>query len=122
MSLIIVEYLPYLAFAAAAVLMAWVGVDVLRGRRAKKVPGPAKDSGRGLAGPVMPLAEIPVSQAHVPPEPEVLAPQAEVSLEDAPEPAPMTEESSRVAGQEILVKRDPSVRVFDTAVAPSGRV
>jgi hypothetical protein len=116
MTMLIVEYLPYMAFFAAGVLVAWVAADMLRGRKRK--PAPAQESVRGLAGPVEPLRalepepEIPVSQA-VELQPEEAAPQA----------APEIEIAAACAASEkiVMVKRDPSVRVFDTAVAASER-
>ncbi|MCA8914469.1 MAG: hypothetical protein KDB90_03585 [Planctomycetes bacterium] len=152
MMLLIVEYIPYVAFTAAAGLVAWVTADVLRSRKraTAKAPEAAQDSGRGLAGPAQPLAtlrpeaeeavdsiaeeaaeeapelappeelELPVSQARD------LSAEEETGAE-AEAPAEVTEESETaddapvVAAEVIPVRRDPSVRVFDTAVAPSER-
>lgn len=147
MTLLIVEYIPYVAFTAAAGLVAWVVTDVLRSRKRApaKSPETAQDSGRGLAGPAEPLKAL---------EPEEAEPVAEVVgevAEETPELAPAeelelpvsqakeltaeaedaqaegTEESEPaddapvVAADVIPVQRDPSVRVFDTAVAASER-
>jgi hypothetical protein len=117
MTMLIVEYLPYVAFFAAGVLVAWVAADMLRVRRRK--PAPAQESVRGLAGPVEPLRalepepDIPVSQAVVLPAQEFV-PAVEV---------PEIEIAAATAASEkiVMVKRDPSVRVFDTAVAASER-
>lgn len=159
MTVLIVEYVPYVAFTAAAGLVAWVGFDVLRARLARPrvtAPEAAQDSGRGLAGPAIPLsaraplvAEVvpvfepepePVVAAEPEPEPEAmlaaepepvaqLEPEAEpelpvsqaVDVAEAPEEDPAEQLPIEVRADVIAVRRDPSVRVFDTAVAPSER-
>lgn len=131
MTMLIVEYLPYMAFFAAGVLVAWVAADMLRSRKRK--PAPKQESVRGLAGPVQPLQalepEIPVSQA-VELQPEELTPKVaeEPAADDwapAEELKPEREiEIAAVRGASekiVMVRRDPSVRVFDTAVATSER-
>jgi hypothetical protein len=134
MSLLIVEYLPYFAFFAAGVLVAWVGADLLRSKRRKPVAMP-KDSGRGLTGPVEPLREpvmtpaeelvLPVSQAVAFAPAGASAKVALVTLvpeaELEPELAMAAVEPAAASEKMQLVRRDPSVRVFDTAVAPSER-
>lgn len=149
MTVLIVEYVPYVAFTAAAGLVAWVGFDVLRARFARPravAPEAAQDSGRGLAGPAIPLsaraplvAEVvpvfepepePVVVAEAEPEPVAeLEPEAEpelpvsqaVDVAEAPEEDPAEKLPIEVRADVIAVRRDPSVRVFDTAVAPSER-
>lgn len=147
MTVLIVEYIPYVAFTAAAGLVAWVSFDVLRARFARPrvlAPDAAQDSGRGLAGPAIPLsaraplvAEVvpeaePVVVAEIEPEPAVEAavePELPVSQavnvaeEPAEEPAAEVAEELPIAVEAdvITVRRDPSVRVFDTAVAASER-
>jgi hypothetical protein len=151
MTVLIVEYIPYVAFTAAAGLVAWVSFDVLRARFARPrvlAPDAAQDSGRGLAGPAIPLsaraplvAEVvpeaePVVVAEIEPEPAVEAavePELPVSQavnvaeepaeEAAEEPAAEVAEELPIAVEAdvITVRRDPSVRVFDTAVAASER-
>jgi len=149
MTVLIVEYVPYVAFTAAAGLVAWVGFDMLRARLARPrgvAPEAAQDSGRGLAGPAIPLsaraplvAEVvpvfepepePVVVAEAEPEPVAeLEPEAEpelpvsqaVDVAEAPEEDPAEELPIEVRADVIAVRRDPSVRVFDTAVAPSER-
>lgn len=150
MTLIIVDVIPYFAFAGAGLILAWLGFDILRSRKPKAKAAPA-ESVRGLAGPAEPLREVT-------PEPEVpvsfavdLDPVAiEVETSDnidgpehLPEPAsrlgedtevnvePVTEEddevraaadeSARVLGGDTMIRRDPSVRVFDAVVAASER-
>ena len=152
MMLLIVEYIPHIAFAGAAALVGWVAFDVLRSRkRTKAVVETTQDSGRGLAGPAGPLVALAVDEdsdveaddqaAEVVSEvvePETyeeaaeLAPPEELELpvsqarELAPEPDEAEEiepeaDTPVVAANVIPVRRDPSVRVFDTAVAPSER-
>ena len=149
MTVLIVEYVPYVAFTAAAGLVAWVGFDMLRARLARPrgvAPEAAQDSGRGLAGPAIPLsaraplvAEVvpvfepepePVVVAEAEPEPVAeLEPEAEpelpvsqaVDVAEAPEEDPAEQLPIEVRADVIAVRRDPSVRVFDTAVAPSER-
>lgn len=149
MTVLIVEYVPYVAFTAAAGLVAWVGFDVLRARLARPrvtAPEAAQDSGRGLAGPAIPLsaraplvAEVvpvfepepePVVVAEAEPEPVAeLEPEAEpelpvsqaVDVAEAPEEDLAEKLPIEVRADVIAVRRDPSVRVFDTAVAPSER-
>jgi hypothetical protein len=144
--LLIVEIVPYVAFLGAAVLMGWVGFDILRARRRKQSPQPARDSGRGLAGPPQPITDQPEVEAEAPqvtitPDDELILPNShavDVAHEpdacDNAEPEPDSVESSEQAElapeadedldsdeSVILVRRDPSVRVFDTAVAASER-
>jgi hypothetical protein len=156
MTLLIVEYIPYVAFTAAAAMVAWVVADVLRGRKRAKAPEATQDSGRGLAGPAEPLQavesetvaevvaevldetpelappeelELPVSQAQdlAPDEaaeelaPEEAAPEAEFATDDMAEEGQPSDDAPVVAAEVIPVRRDPSVRVFDTAVAASER-
>jgi len=149
MTVLIVEYVPYVAFIAAAGLVAWVGFDVLRARLARPrtaAPEAAQDSGRGLAGPAVPLSAraplvaelVPVVEPEPEPEPEAAAepepvaelePEAEpelpvsqaVDVAEAPEEDPVEKLPIEVRADVIAVRRDPSVRVFDTAVAPSER-
>lgn len=149
MTVLIVEYVPYVAFTAAAGLVAWVGFDMLRARLARPrgvAPEAAQDSGRGLAGPAIPLsaraplvAEVvpvfepepePVVVAEAEPEPVAeLEPEAEpelpvsqaVDVAEAPEEDLAEKLPIEVRADVIAVRRDPSVRVFDTAVAPSER-
>ena len=149
MTVLIVEYVPYVAFTAAAGLVAWMGFDMLRARLARPrgvAPETAQDSGRGLAGPAIPLsvraplvAEVvpvfepepePVVVAEAEPEPVAeLEPEAEpelpvsqaVDVAEAPEEDPAEKLPIEVRADVIAVRRDPSVRVFDTAVAPSER-
>ena len=151
MTVLIVEYVPYVAFIAAAGLVAWVGFDVLRARLARPretAPEAAQDSGRGLAGPAIPLSAraplvaevVPVFEPEPEPEPVVAAeaepepvaelePEAEpelpvsqaVDVAEAPEEDPAEKLPIEVRADVIAVRRDPSVRVFDTAVAPSER-
>ncbi|MCZ7605919.1 MAG: hypothetical protein M5U25_07530 [Planctomycetota bacterium] len=151
MTVLIVEYVPYVAFTAAAGLVAWVGFDVLRARLARPrvtAPEAAQDSGRGLAGPAIPLSAraplvaevVPVFEPEPEPEPVVAAepepepvaelePEAEpelpvsqaVDVAEAPEEDPAEQLPIEVRADVIAVRRDPSVRVFDTAVAPSER-
>lgn len=151
MTVLIVEYVPYVAFTAAAGLVAWVGFDVLRARLAgsrAKAPEAAQDSGRGLVGPAIPLSArapliaeqqpqpAPVAAAKVEaepageveaeiepeiePEPELPVSHA-VDVAEEPEASPAEELPIEVEAGVISVRRDPSVRVFDTAVAPSER-
>lgn len=153
MTVLIVEYVPYVAFTAAAGLVAWVGFDMLRARLARPrgvAPEAAQDSGRGLAGPAIPLSAraplvaevVPVYEPEPEPEPEPvvvaeaepepvaeLEPEAEpelpvsqaVDVAEAPEEDPAEKLPIEVRADVIAVRRDPSVRVFDTAVAPSER-
>lgn len=149
MTVLIVEYVPYVAFTAAAGLVAWVGFDMLRARLARPrgvTTEAAQDSGRGLAGPAIPLsaraplvAEVvpvfepepePVVVAEAEPEPVAeLEPEAEpelpvsqaVDVAEAPEEDLAEKLPIEVRADVIAVRRDPSVRVFDTAVAPSER-
>ena len=156
MMLLIVEYIPYVAFTAAAGLVAWVTADVLRSRKraTAKAPEAAQDSGRGLAGPAQPLTalqpeaeevaeevaeniaeeaaeeapelappeelELPVSQARDLSAEEETSAEAEASAEVTKE-SETADDAPVVAVEVIPVRRDPSVRVFDTAVAPSER-
>lgn len=163
MAILIVEVLPYLAFAGAAVLLAWVGMDVLRDRK-KSPPQGAEESARGLAGSPEPFAgetsgRIEVVEDEPPveeeardtadntykeeadePAPEVTVshavdvakepaesdnePEADTEPEaDAPDADDRSSESDafEVSGDAIMVRRDPSVRVFDTSVAASSR-
>ena len=128
MSLLIVEYLPYFAFFAAGVLVAWVGADLLRSKRRKPLAAP-QDSGRGLAGPVEPMREpvmtpadelvLPVSQAV---EFAPVGTSAKMPVAPVESSRDIKVEATAAASEKMqLVRRDPSVRVFDTAVAPSER-
>lgn len=163
----IVEAVPYIAFTGAGLLLAWVGLDLLRAKlRARNVsPAPA-ESGRGLAGKPEPLsARIPALAAAATHEPPVVADavvqlagesgpviglRMEADSRPMPALAPATDpglsfqrdtevpaltaenvaESDKMqpvgsgvaAASAPLVRRDPSVRVFDTAVAASDRV
>ena len=152
--LLIVEIVPYVAFLGAAVLVGWVGFDILREKK-RRTPAPEpQDSGRGLAGPPQPMTgesiETEPDTEQKEPEPEIIiAPAEELVLpsshavdvaseteqcenetrESEPEEpaasstelAPETEEDLDSDETVILVRRDPSVRVFDTAVAASER-
>lgn len=149
--LLIVEIVPYVAFLGAAALVGWVGFDILREKKRKAPAPEAKDSGRGLAGPPQPLTEespeeqvdneviiepaeelvLPSSHAvdvaseeesceNEVPEPE-LEPEPEEAEASSGELAPEAEEDLDSDETVILVRRDPSVRVFDTAVAASER-
>ncbi|MCB9893873.1 MAG: hypothetical protein H6839_05470 [Planctomycetes bacterium] len=152
MTLLIVEYVPYVAFTAAAGLVAWVAADVLRSRKRTTggVPETTKESGRGLAGPAQPLTglqpevederaaidevgeatpdltpaeelHLPVSQARdLAAEDEQTAEAEEPAVESTEENEPV-DDAPVVAAAVIPVRRDPSVRVFDTAVAASER-
>jgi hypothetical protein len=128
MTLLIVEYLPYFAFFGAGVLVAWVGADLLRSKRRKPVAAP-QDSGRGLAGPVEPLREpamAPAEELELPVSHAVGFAPAETSAKVPAAPAQSrrdikVEATAAASEKMVLVRRDPSVRVFDTAVAPSER-
>ena len=150
MTLLIVDIIPYFAFGGAALLLGWLAFDILRSRKpAAAKPAPA-ESARGLAGPAEPLrdagrvADIPVSLAvnfepvaivveesdnadgpMLEPEPESrLGEDTEVSAEPVTEEEDVEAvvvESARMTGGEVLIKRDPSVRVFDAVVAASER-
>jgi hypothetical protein len=128
MSLIIVEYLPYFAFFAAGVLVAWVGADVLRSKRRRQLAAP-QDSGRGLAGPVEPLREpvmAPAEELELPVSQAVGFAPAGTSVKASAAPAQSrrdikVEATAAASEKMVLVRRDPSVRVFDTAVAANER-
>ena len=126
--LLFVEYAPYLAFVAAALLLAFVGLEwyLRRGKLAldTALPLSVGDSGRGLAGPPRPLSKrMEPSQsdaASAKSEPEQESATVVVKLEarlDSERPQP--EEAAEQGESEKLIpaRRDPSVRVFDTAVA-----
>ncbi|MBZ0137999.1 MAG: hypothetical protein K8I27_16705 [Planctomycetes bacterium] len=149
--LLIVEIVPYVAFLGAAALVGWVGFDVFREKRRKAPLIEAQDSGRGLAGPPRPMTEEPPEEEDPSEdEPVLIAPPLELVLpsshavdvasepeqceneatesdevEASPEPeselAPEAEDNLDSDETVILVRRDPSVRVFDTAVAASER-
>ena len=165
MTLLIVEYISWIAFVGAGLLVGWVGADMLISKRRKpsKAPEP-KDSGRGLAGPAEPMSStrqaqveneetdeateeepkveapaqqeiepaeelvLPVSQAvemtdepEEEPEEEATEPEETADLEAQTEAETQPEDEDVVSGDVMLVKRDPSVRVFDAVVAPSER-
>lgn len=170
----IVEAVPYIAFAGAALLLAWVGIDLLRAKlraATRNAPAPA-ESGRGLAGKPEPLGSMAPANAPEPvfevqyDSPLVAEAVVQLSGESGPviglqmegdsrplnalNPATdpgltfnrdtevpvitpeITTESDKMAAvgsaasspvlSSPLVRRDPSVRVFDTAVAASDRV
>lgn len=129
--LLFVEYVPYLAFVAAGLLLAYVGLEwyLRRGKLALDTALPLNvgDSGRGLAGPARALSKrMEPSAPNLPDaasaksEPEQESATVVVKLEaklESEEPQP--EEATEQGQSEKLIpaRRDPSVRVFDTAVA-----
>ena len=165
MMLLVVEYVSWIAFIGAGLIVAWLGADILRaklGKRTKSAPEAAQESGRGLAGPAEPLkpqivSEVSEPEAAVASEPEptpeqpAIEPAEELVLpvtqavtmadeveesdnDEAPETAEVvaesaveleptedSEEAEFVGADVVLVRRDPSVRVFDAVVAPSER-
>lgn len=165
MMLLVVEYVSWIAFIGAGLIVAWLAADLLRarlGKRRKSSPETAQESGRGLAGPAEPLkpeivSEVSEPEAAVEVEPErapeqpVIEPAEELVLPvtqavamadeaeesdntEAPESAEVqaetaveleptedSEEAEFVGADVVLVRRDPSVRVFDAVVAPSER-
>ncbi|MCA8913734.1 MAG: hypothetical protein KDB82_18765 [Planctomycetes bacterium] len=162
MTLLIVEYVSWIAFVGAGLLVGWVGADMLISKRRKPrkpAPEPA-DSGRGLVGPAEPMSsarqasvgdretETEEPRVEAPAQPEIepaeelvlpvsqaveMTEEAEEAEEAAAlepeEPADLatdeadgqSEDEALVSGDVMLVKRDPSVRVFDAVVAPSER-
>ena len=144
--LLIVEIVPYIAFFGAAALVGWVGFDMLREKRRKAPASEPQDSGRGLAGPALPMTDEPEEdvdhEASITPAEELVLPSShavDVAGEEEqcdnetsePQPEDVEASSSELAPEAdedldsdetvILVRRDPSVRVFDTAVAASER-
>ena len=125
--LLFVEYVPYLAFLAAGLLLAYVGLEwyLRRGKLAldTALPLSVGDSGRGLAGPPRPLSkrmepsepnQSDVASAKSEPEQESATVVVKLESEE-----PQPEEAAKQGESEKLIpaRRDPSVRVFDTAVA-----
>lgn len=188
MTLMIVEFLPWFAFAGAAFLLGWVAFDIAMAKL--RAPGPATStaggSGRGLVGDPEPFAaagtepESEPVEVEATTEPEEEPQDAEEANETANlnakrERAPSTDDETPETGDEtespeiptshaqdvaespevsdneddtetvpvaesegasedstsdedgpvfadaVMVRQDPSVRVFDAVVAPSSR-
>lgn len=153
MMLLFVEYIPWIAFIGAGLLVGWVGADIARSRlrKPRNAAPETQDSGRGLAGPPERLkpepevaeaakaVEVAPEQLEIEPAEELVLPVTQaVSLTEAAdeteaepekpaeteaeqEPAELEPTEEEVSGEMMLVRRDPSVRVFDAVVAPSER-
>jgi len=94
MQIAILDLIPYIAYAGAAVLILWVVGEVVLSkmrRKAKPTLAEPKDSGRGLAGPPEPLsaesrammaARAPVSTDEEETAPEPVIADVRISTED----------------------------------------
>lgn len=136
--LLFVEYVPYLAIGAAGLLLAFVGGEWLLNRRRRMLARTsleemANHSGRlaSLARPLskrMDAAVEPKLKNAAPENPETGAAEAtkdSEAVENSPgEPKPkVTETTEKDSAEAVLIptRRDPSVRIFDSAVAASER-
>jgi hypothetical protein len=138
--LMIAQSIPYLAFAAAALLLGWVAVDMLRAhvRKPRLAPVLPPAPERGLASPPMPIsARLPIATVH---DTELVIPTSQAQdLEEQPQAAESAIQetvpsitidanserreaaTSAILYNDPVVRRDPSVRVYDAVVAPSER-